>query len=151
ESAARRVLDGLRAATASDVADRNRTTTLDSQRRSERDAAQRQLTKLEQELAATNQSRTGVAAILEQLAQYSGQRDACIAGVSRATAALQRGSTHDAVAALTSSDAPCSAALAAVTGARYPYDFPDPSVLRVGTRYYAYSTNAGAGNIQVLE
>jgi beta-xylosidase len=151
ESAARATLHGLQTATAADVADRNRADTLAAQRRHERDVAQRQLTKLEQDLASTDHQRSGVLVVLEQLARYSSQRDACIEGVQHATAALRRGSTHDAVEALAHADAPCSAALAAVTGARYPYDFPDPSVLRVGSRYYAYSTNAGAGNIQVLE
>lgn len=32
----------------------------------------------------------------------------------------------------------------------YPFDFPDPHVLRVGTDYYAYSTNAGTSNIPVI-
>ena len=44
----------------------------------------------------------------------------------------------------------CSHALAEATGARFPYDFADPYVLRAGGRYYAYSTNAGAGDMQVI-
>ncbi len=44
----------------------------------------------------------------------------------------------------------CSNALAGATGARFPYDFPDPFVLRVGSRYYGFSTNAGAGDVQVI-
>ena len=34
--------------------------------------------------------------------------------------------------------------------ARFPYDFPDPFVLTVGDRYYAFSTNSGAGDVQVI-
>jgi hypothetical protein len=151
ESAARRALATLRSETAAADAGRGRTQTLDRQRLGQRDAAQHELTQLEQQLASTNQRRTGTMAILNQLAVYSGERDACVAGVQRATAALRRGSTHDAVDALVAASAPCSAALATVTGARYPYDFPDPSVLQVGSHYYAYSTNAGGGNLQVLE
>jgi hypothetical protein len=32
----------------------------------------------------------------------------------------------------------------------YDKDFPDPAVLRVGSRYYAYGTQGGGSNIQVL-
>jgi beta-xylosidase len=32
----------------------------------------------------------------------------------------------------------------------FPEDFPDPFILRVGETYYAYSTNAGSANIQVI-
>jgi hypothetical protein len=32
----------------------------------------------------------------------------------------------------------------------FPFDFADPSVLRVDDTYYAYSTNATAGNMQVI-
>lgn len=32
----------------------------------------------------------------------------------------------------------------------YDQDFPDPAVLRVGNRYYAYATQGGGSNIQVL-
>jgi beta-xylosidase len=32
----------------------------------------------------------------------------------------------------------------------YDQDFPDPAVLRVGNRYYAYGTQGGGSNIQVL-
>lgn len=32
----------------------------------------------------------------------------------------------------------------------YDQDFPDPAVLRVGSRYYAYATQGGGSNIQVL-
>ncbi|MDQ1428340.1 MAG: hypothetical protein QOK39_1816, partial [Acidimicrobiaceae bacterium] len=33
----------------------------------------------------------------------------------------------------------------------YPGDFPDPAVIRSGPTYYAYATNAGPDNIQLLE
>jgi beta-xylosidase len=32
----------------------------------------------------------------------------------------------------------------------YDHDFPDPAVLRVGNQYYAYATQGGGSNIQVL-
>ena len=36
-------------------------------------------------------------------------------------------------------------------GAVYPFDFPDPDVIRVGSVYYAYATNSAAGNIQTIQ
>ncbi|MDQ1391802.1 MAG: hypothetical protein QOF30_779 [Acidimicrobiaceae bacterium] len=32
----------------------------------------------------------------------------------------------------------------------YPGDFPDPEVIRCGSTYYAYATNAGAANVPLL-
>ena len=36
-------------------------------------------------------------------------------------------------------------------GLVYPFDFPDPFVLTVGTTTYAYATNSVEGNIQIIE
>jgi type II secretory pathway pseudopilin PulG len=36
-------------------------------------------------------------------------------------------------------------------GLVYPFDFPDPFVLRDGSRYFAYATNSAEGNIQIIE
>jgi beta-xylosidase len=45
----------------------------------------------------------------------------------------------------------CDAVLApGGEGAVFPFDFADPYVLRVGSTYYAYATNAGGGAIQVI-
>jgi beta-xylosidase len=37
------------------------------------------------------------------------------------------------------------------SGLVYPFDFPDPFVLRVGGLYLAYATNSVEGNIQIIE
>ena len=37
------------------------------------------------------------------------------------------------------------------SGLVYPFDFPDPFVLRVGGLYVAYATNSVEGNIQIIE
>ncbi len=47
----------------------------------------------------------------------------------------------------------CQQALALVRGGAgpvHPYDFPDPSILTVGSTSYAYGTNGPAGQVQVL-
>ena len=36
-------------------------------------------------------------------------------------------------------------------GLVYPFDFPDPFVLRVGGTYFAYGTNSTEGSIQIIE
>ena len=36
-------------------------------------------------------------------------------------------------------------------GAVFPFDFPDPAVIRVGSVYYGYATNSATGNVQKIE
>ncbi|HEY5011648.1 MAG TPA: glycoside hydrolase family 43 protein [Acidimicrobiia bacterium] len=150
EALARRRIADTQAMSASVIGVRGATLGLDRTRRQEYTRAYAALVRIEHNLATTNQALASTEAIQIQVGQYSAQRDACIRGVRDATSALQGGNPSAAITALRAADQPCAAALAAATGARYPYDFPDPSILTVGSRYYAYSTNAGAGNIQVL-
>jgi len=64
---------------------------------------------------------------------------------------LRAGDSDAAVDALRDASGPCAGTLALATGARFPYDFADPYVLRAGDgRWYGYSTNAGAGDVQVI-
>jgi hypothetical protein len=151
EVTATRAIEDARRATATALADRAKTSTDDAAVRKARDQAYTDLAVLTRDIDATKHTLASTQAAQIQLAQYSAQRNGCITGVQRATNALQRDDPGTALTALNAATGACSAALAASTGARFPYDFPDPSVLRVGSRYYAYSTNSGAGNIQVLE
>jgi hypothetical protein len=150
EAAARRALLAVRAE--KDAVDAAHTHTLaaDRARSTERSQAHEQLLRVEQQIALVKQWLSSTEAAQTQLALYSAPRHSCITGVRTATTALQRGDPSAALAALTEADDACSAALAAATGARYPFDFPDPSVLEADSVFYAYSTNSGAGNIQVL-
>jgi len=150
EAAAERTLRGVHTQTDSANDIRKTTEANDQLRIAERDAAQTALVKIEQSIALINIDLANTKAAQNQVALYSAPRDACVQGVRTATTALRHGNSTTVVTALKAADAACSAALAAVTGARYPYDFPDPSVIEVGSRYYAYSTNSGVGNIQVL-
>jgi hypothetical protein len=74
----------------------------------------------------------------------------CLDAEQTAMHHLQSADSSAAVAALNSGRSACAGALAGATGARFPYDFPDPFVLTAGGRYYAFSTNSGAGDIQVI-
>ena len=80
----------------------------------------------------------------------AGQAKACLAAEQGAMQGLQSGNRAGAIAALNSGASSCSNALADATGASFPYDFPDPSVITVGDRYYAFSTNSNAGDVQVI-
>jgi len=74
----------------------------------------------------------------------------CLDGIRGATDAIGSGDDAAAVASLRAAAPSCSTALIAATGTRFPFDFPDPSVIRVGGTYYGYSTNSGVGDIQVI-
>jgi Glycosyl hydrolases family 43 len=74
----------------------------------------------------------------------------CLNGVTTAASANQHGNTRQAVASLNDSATDCAKTFALSTGALSPYDFPDPYVLYARGAYYAYSTNSGAGDIQVM-
>lgn len=74
----------------------------------------------------------------------------CLDGMQGATEAIGSGDDAEAAAALRAAAPACSTALTAAAGTRFPFDFPDPSVMRVGRTYYAYSTNSGVGDIQVI-
>lgn len=59
------------------------------------------------------------------------------------------------MSASTSGSAPAAGSSNSVLGKRYSnpvydQDFPDPAVIQAGTRYYAYGTQGGGSNIQVL-
>jgi beta-xylosidase len=70
--------------------------------------------------------------------------------VSAAVDANRSGDGGAAATALREASAACSRTLAYATGARFPYDFADPFVLPTRDGYFGYSTNAGAGDIQVI-
>ncbi|MGZ8763272.1 MAG: hypothetical protein ACXW2Y_08100, partial [Acidimicrobiia bacterium] len=118
-----------------------------STRTAERDALSETLDSTNVGLQATAlgllSTRTRTAASDRQ----AGALDDCLGGV---TGAIHDLNTVTAVAALRSAQPACADALTAGSAAAFPFDFPDPSVIRVGALWFAYSTNAGAGNVQVL-
>jgi Glycosyl hydrolases family 43 len=75
----------------------------------------------------------------------------CADGVGRAALQSHAGNNAAAVGALQHAEPSCIRVLNAEgSTAVYPFDFSDPSLLRVGHTYYAYSTNNAAGEIQVI-
>ena len=101
-------------------------------------------------IAETNQARTDVDVERFLVGAAAAETRACFDGVSDAVAANRRGNGQAAIDEMRQVSGQCSRTLAAATGARFPFDFADPFVLRVGGRYYGYSTNAGAGDVQVI-
>jgi Glycosyl hydrolases family 43 len=77
----------------------------------------------------------------------------CIGGVRASLTFLGSGNRASAVTTLQNISIVCNAAVGASGGTRpvFAFDFADPYVLRVGDAYYGYSTNAGAGDIQVAK
>jgi hypothetical protein len=102
------------------------------------------------EIAAVEAAQENTAAALWTVAVNSNEAQACFGGVAQAVDANRGGDGQTAVDALRGAAGNCTSTLAYATGARFPYDFADPFVLRAGDRYYGYSTNSGAGDIQVI-
>ena len=84
----------------------------------------------------------------EQLAALEG----CAKATLDATAARNAGNTASATAILRNAQGQCDTLRRTDTANSpvFPFDFADPAVLRVGDTYYAYSTNAAIGNMQVI-
>jgi beta-xylosidase len=106
---------------------------------------QGQLTTDQTALATTNnEAETQGAAI--------GTLQTCLEGVN---GALQQISAHNKTQATTDISSASGACLTLEGGANsglvYPFDFPDPFVLRVGSLYLAYATNSTEGNIQIID
>jgi Glycosyl hydrolases family 43 len=73
----------------------------------------------------------------------------CLTGVRRALDATRTRNTAAATSFLRAAAPACQSALA--PGARAPalaYDFADPFLMRAGSTYYAFATNAAGGSVQ---
>ena len=75
----------------------------------------------------------------------------CLSGVSTAVTAISSNNLPAAVNSITAASSACVSLDNSNGGLLYPFDFPDPFILPVGGDYYAFSTNAAAGNIQIIK
>lgn len=76
----------------------------------------------------------------------------CLAGVGQALNQISVGDQTGAVASMSSVASSCQSAEGQGNeGPVFPYDFPDPDVVRVGSTYYGYATNSATGNIQMIQ
>jgi Glycosyl hydrolases family 43 len=104
----------------------------------------------QQVITGVEADRTETDAARFLVAAHANEVRSCLDGVSVAVGASRDGDVQSSASALRGAADPCTRTLAYASGARFPYDFADPFVLSAGGAYYAYSTNAGAGDIQVI-
>jgi len=75
----------------------------------------------------------------------------CLGGVQTSLQRITAGDDNGAAQAVSGVAGACTTlAGGSGEGLVYPFDFPDPDVILVGTTYYAYATNSVAGNIQII-
>jgi hypothetical protein len=78
--------------------------------------------------------------------------NACLGGVEQALNQIAVGNQSGALHSISGVAGNCQTAQGEGKGGPvYPFDFPDPDVLRVGTTYYAYATNSATGNVQAIQ
>jgi hypothetical protein len=137
-------LDAATATLASTVSAAVATGHLRDQRRASVAHARSTITATEQQLGATLQTSGlqafGIATLQD-----------CIGGVNGARSAEGSSDLPGTDSSLTGASAVCLSSEGSSSGLAFPFDFPDPSVLSVGSRYYAFSTNSVTGNVQVIE
>jgi hypothetical protein len=104
------------------------------------------------QLSVTNASlaKTNVSAYVQGVGIDTLQT--CLGGIQSAYGQISAKDNDQAAKDISAVSGACSQlAGGASTGLVYPFDFPDPDVIRVGPTYYAYATNSVAGNIQIIE
>ena len=78
--------------------------------------------------------------------------ETCLGGIQNALGAIRANDNNQAATDISAVSSACTQLEGGISsGLVYPYDFPDPDVLVVGSTYYAYATNSVGGNIQIAE
>jgi hypothetical protein len=75
----------------------------------------------------------------------------CLTGVAKAVAAINSSNLPGAVSSISAASSSCLSLDNSSGGPVYPFDFPDPFVLPVGSQYFAFATNSAEGNIQIIQ
>jgi hypothetical protein len=82
---------------------------------------------------------------------YIGMLHSCLGGVKSALQDIKAGQNALATTDISGVSAACLSVNGdSAGGPVYPFDFPDPFVLRFGSTYYGYATNSAEGNIQII-
>ncbi len=115
-------------------------------------AAQKKLDGTEGTLASVTHNLNSATTAANEATLNAAKLSQCVNGAKLATAARKNGNTSGAIATLRSVQPICASL--PTDGDKdpyvFPFDFADPSVLRVGGTYYAYSTNSAIGNMPVI-
>ena len=107
--------------------------------------AEANLTSTQTNLANAN---TGLTLKATEIATLS----TCLGGVGQALNQISVGDQTGAVATMSGVASTCqSAEDQGQGGPAFPFDFPDPDLVRVGSTYYGYATNSATGNIQMIQ
>ncbi len=115
-----------------------------------RNQLQASLDATSQDLSTLQQRIQGAQALQSKEGVDLASLRTCLRGVRRALADVGSGAQSAAADALGGVSAVCLSLQSGSGGPVYPFDFPDPSVLRVGGTYFAYATNSAEGNIQII-
>jgi hypothetical protein len=100
--------------------------------------------------AANHLSDTKTDAFLQDI--KLGTLQSCLAGVQRAFQQIAKHNNKQAAHDLSDVSAACSTpASGNGQGLVYPFDFPDPDIVRLGNTYFGYATNSVGGNIQIID
>jgi Glycosyl hydrolases family 43 len=75
----------------------------------------------------------------------------CLTGVANAVTAINSSNLPGAVSSISGASSSCLSLDNSSGGPVYPFDFPDPFVLPVGSQYFAFATNSAEGNIQIIQ
>jgi Glycosyl hydrolases family 43 len=119
---------------------------------SKRDALEANIVSLLSQLAATNASLDAAHTLSAAADANIGTLHTCLGGVQSALSAITAKDTTQAAKDISAVSGPCTElAGGADHGLVYPFDFPDPDVIRVGNTYYAYATNSVEGNVQIIQ
>ncbi len=103
-------------------------------------------------LATTEQALAFTHADAFLLGLDVGTLQTCLGGVRSSLDANAAGDSAESVRVLAGVSAACSTlADGARAGLVYPFDFPDPDVVRIDGTYYGYGTNSAAGNTGIIE
>ena len=125
----------------------------------ERTVLQNQLVATAHELdtaeASLSSSQTGLSDANKSIATQGvdiAVLNTCLGGVEQALNAIAVGDDNGAVTSISAVSGSCQALQGQQNGGPvFPFDFPDPDVIRVGSVYYGYATNSAAGNIQMIQ
>ena len=110
------------------------------------------ITSTRDQLASSEQALTLTHADAFLLGLGVGTLRTCLGGVQGSLQAIAANDNAGAARDLSAVSSACTTLTNGTkAGLVYPFDFPDPTVLRVGNNYFAYATNSVEGNIAIIK
>ena len=110
-----------------------------------------ELSGAETNLASTQTSLANANTGLSLKAAAIATLNTCLGGVETALNQISVGDQGGAVSSISAVAGSCQSIQGQGKGGPvFPFDFPDPDVIRVGSVYYGYATNSATGNVQMI-